>query len=334
VRAKGDLVDSLGYSHSTFDECLFFKHDDEGKVSIVCLYVDDYTLAPSSESVAQELLAFVTEHYHGEPAYGELNFMLGVKVQRLAQGEVKLSQEAFAKEIVEAANLASAPPTPTPMEHGVLLIKEDLTQEEKQTMDATPYASICCKVLYLSTHTRPDIAFATNRLCQFLVNPSPTHWKALKHLVRYIAGTADLGLVYSPGSSVTVEAYVDANFGERTATMKCTGGHILYIAGAPVAWHSGRHATVALSSTESELDELILCGKEVLWTRGLLAQLGYAQHAPTKCHEDNQGVIAMVTKPGPHYGRTKHALVKVAAAREWCQVFKAISLPYIKSQDC
>lgn len=47
-------------------------------------------------------------------------------------------------------------------------------------------------------HSRPDIVFPVDKLCQFLQNPTFTHWAAVKMILRYLKGTINYGLVSLP----------------------------------------------------------------------------------------------------------------------------------------
>ena len=63
--------------------------------------------------------------------------------------------------------------------------------------DSTLYRQL----MYL-VNTRPDISFAVNSLSQFMVDPRRVHWTAAKHILRYIRGTVEYGLVYERRGSV------------------------------------------------------------------------------------------------------------------------------------
>jgi hypothetical protein len=49
--------------------------------------------------------------------------------------------------------------------------------------------------MYLSVLTRGDCSFGINQTARFL-NPGPTHIEDVKRILRYITGTASLGLTY------------------------------------------------------------------------------------------------------------------------------------------
>ncbi len=45
--------------------------------------------------------------------------------------------------------------------------------------------------------TRPDLCFLVSLLACFQTNPGLAHWHALLHVVAYIKGTMDYGIVFS-----------------------------------------------------------------------------------------------------------------------------------------
>ena len=56
--------------------------------------------------------------------------------------------------------------------------------------------------------TRPDIATITNLLAHHLHAATPSHVKAAKHVLRYLIGTIDLGIKFSPLADPTANAFV------------------------------------------------------------------------------------------------------------------------------
>jgi hypothetical protein len=57
------------------------------------------------------------------------------------------------------------------------------------------------------TLTRPDISFAVNKVCQFLHEPTTTHFSAMKRILRYIRGTTNLGLRIRKSKSMMIGAF-------------------------------------------------------------------------------------------------------------------------------
>ena len=50
--------------------------------------------------------------------------------------------------------------------------------------------------MYASVATHPDITHALSALSRFLDNPGSIHWKAVKRVVRYMAGTKHFALTH------------------------------------------------------------------------------------------------------------------------------------------
>ena len=67
--------------------------------------------------------------------------------------------------------------------------------------------------MYAAISTQSDISFAVQTLSQFMSNPSPAHWSAVKCVFQYLNGTHDLGIIYHKGGEVEPLAYLDANWG-------------------------------------------------------------------------------------------------------------------------
>ena len=61
---------------------------------------------------------------------------------------------------------------------------------------------------WIATGTRPDIATITNIISHHLHNALPGHVAAAKHLLRYLIGTIDLGIEFSPLPNQTTDAFV------------------------------------------------------------------------------------------------------------------------------
>jgi hypothetical protein len=55
--------------------------------------------------------------------------------------------------------------------------------------DATQYRSIVGGLQYL-LHTRLDLSFAVNKVCQYLHPPCSFHWSAVKCILHYVHMTA------------------------------------------------------------------------------------------------------------------------------------------------
>ncbi|KAL8158734.1 hypothetical protein V2J09_000271 [Rumex salicifolius] len=74
--------------------------------------------------------------------------------------------------------MADSKPSTTPLSASVLLLKD----QGNPLSAPTEYRQIVGSLQYLSL-TRPDVAFVTNRLSQYMQNPTEEHWSALKQFL-------------------------------------------------------------------------------------------------------------------------------------------------------
>jgi hypothetical protein len=168
--------------------------------------------------------------------------------------------------------------------------------------------------MYAAVGTRPDIAFAINRLVSFTVNPTMCHWTAAKHVLRYLKGTKNMGITYSKSESDSMisqnnfTGYSDASFTnnyDRTSV----SGYVFVSAGGAVTWGSKKQNIVSLSTTKAEYVCLSDVACKATWLCNLYAKIGYLQKEPTLVYGDNLGSLAIATNLR-YYKRTKHFDIK------------------------
>eukprot|EP00961_Rhodomonas_salina_P262792 3551145-Rhodomonas_salina.1 len=73
-----------------------------------------------------------------------------------------------------------------------------------------------------------------------------------KHVLAYLKGTANRGLIYSSGDQTELMGYADATWGNDPETRRSVSGYVFLLHGAAVSWKSKLENTVALSSSEAE----------------------------------------------------------------------------------
>jgi hypothetical protein len=166
--------------------------------------------------------------------------------------------------------------------------------------------------LFLANSTRPDIAFTVNRLASYTANPSLQHFAAVKRILRYLAGTVDLGITYSKNSNNITDnsfyGFADAAFANHD-DHKSTSGYVFLASGGAITWKSKKQTTIALSSTEAEYVALSEAAREACWLRNLYDELGYTQKYPIVIKGDNDGSIAMA-KNQQFHSRSKHIAIR------------------------
>eukprot|EP00798_Chlamydomonas_sp_ICE-L_P019275 gene19275-biopygen28119 len=153
------------------------------------------------------------------------------------------------------------------------------------------YISLVGSLIYLSTCTRPDIAYAVSCLSRFSAVPTRAHWKAAKRLLLYLKLHKDWGLCYSYTPVFDLTVFSDASFGEDKVARRSQTGISILVGGTLVHWISKRQVTPAVSTAESEYQALSNAAREVQWIKQLRNDLGLPCTLVTiQC--DSQGALS------------------------------------------
>ena len=278
-------------------------------------YVNDIIHLASTDA-AHDSLHKYCNNFFPTTTQGELTWILGMEIKRdRATRVLSINQTQATLTFLDSCNMRDVKPLPTPME------SQWQYGDEPPVSDPDMHSEFRSKVgsiSYLSQCTRPDIAFAVNKLCRHLHNPNKHCFRALNHLIHYLAGTPTLGIRYSFGenTALRLEAYADASYGgEDEAQAKSHHGYLIYFAGGIVDWSSTLQSTIALSSAESEHIAAFHASRSIFYYRQLLEELGHTQNQSTTLWEDNQACIAQSKNPVNHK-RCKHILIKYHYLRQ------------------
>jgi hypothetical protein len=106
------------------------------------------------------------------------------------------------------------------------------------------YGEIVGSLLYLSVHTRPDLAHALGVLSRFMQQPTDIHVMAAKRVLRYLKGTYHFGLLFQchvDAKAKGVRAYVDADLGGDLDRRRSTSRVVVTMNGCAVLWKVAVH---------------------------------------------------------------------------------------------
>jgi hypothetical protein len=222
----------LGFLCIRSDASVFVWAKDGVRV-IVPVFVDDITFASKDKAKIQELKLELGKHFKLRDL-GATSFLLGVEITRdRAKRTLHLSQRQYVLDLLDRFGFEDSSPVSTPLDPGTRLSADQApaTADNEAFMRTVPYVSA---VGTLAIATRPDIAYSVGVLCRFMAKPGPAHWKAVKHLFRYLRGTCDYRLTYAPNipSQELFFTYSDADHGGNPDNGRSTSGfqcgHIQY----------------------------------------------------------------------------------------------------------
>ena len=207
------------------------------------VYVDDIIVASSSQEAVDALLRDLEDFAIKD--LGNLHYFLGIQVQR-KKGELLLTQEQYASDILKRVNMQLCKPVKTPLNTTEKLSVTSGTRLGVE--DSTRYRSIVGALQYL-TLTRPDLSFSVNKVCQFLHSPTTVHWETVKRILRYVQGTIGLGLKIRKSNSMLVSVFSDADWAGCPNDRRSTSGFAVFLGCNLVSWCTRKQPMVSRSST-------------------------------------------------------------------------------------
>ena len=132
-----------------------------------------------------------------------------------------------------------------------------------------PYLSAIGALMYLANNTRPDIAFSVNLLARYSSSPTKRHWNGIKHILRYLRGTIDMGLFYSNKSNFDLVGYADSGYLSDPHKARSQTGYLFTCGGTAISWRSVKQTITATSSNHAEILAIHEASRECVWLRSM-----------------------------------------------------------------
>ncbi|XP_021818795.1 uncharacterized protein LOC110760780 [Prunus avium] len=147
-----------------------------------------------------------------------------------------------------------------------------------------------------------------------MTTPLESHYLAVKRILRYLKGTMDYGLLFSPGS-LNLKAYTDADWAGDPNDRRSTSGFVVFLGSNPISWASKKQHAVSRSSTEAEYRAMATTAAELSWLQQLLHDVHFPMSSPPLLLCDNLSAMALSINPVLH-SRVKHIEVDCHFVRE------------------
>jgi hypothetical protein len=163
-----------GLKQSIYDPCLFASE------KVICLvYMDDCLFYSVNENYIDDLLESLK---HNEPTKFDLSVeddvagFLGILIEKQDDGSIELKQTGLINHILKVMGLEDAKPKKIP------IIQKPVGKDETRALPSEPwsYTSVVGMMMYLSSNSCPDIAFAVYSCAHFTHCPRCSHEVILK----------------------------------------------------------------------------------------------------------------------------------------------------------
>lgn len=238
-------LEGIGFLQSAHDHCLFTKSSDAGFVALL-VYVDDILITSNSLS----LINIVKTSLHTVftiKDLGPVRYFLGLEIHQTDKG-LHVNQRKYIIDLITDCGMLDSKPTKTP----IVKAAQGLKINGTPLKDPERYRRLIGRLLYLN-FTRPDMAFASQQLSQFVNNPCEEHWVAAMYTVRYSKGTATRGLFFLViNCALRLEAYSDADWATCPESRCSIVGFCVFFGGSLISWMAKKQSTISRSSAEAE----------------------------------------------------------------------------------
>ena len=129
--------------------------------------------------------------------------------------------------------------------------------------------------------------------------PKDSHFIAVKHIIRYLKGTIEIGLCYPKIGQFSMTSFSDADYVGCRVDRKSTSGTCQFLENCLVSWSFKKQNSVALSTVEAEYIAAGACCAQVLWIKHTLPNYDlHYDHIKIFC--DNTSTIHMTNNANQH----------------------------------
>jgi hypothetical protein len=166
-----------------------------------------------------------------------------------------------------------------------------------------------------------------------------THMAAMLRCMQYLTCTKDAGLLLKPTRKwdrtnkfqFKIRGKLDLDYAKDTLTQTSVSGYVIYLEEAPVMHRSAKKKTVPLSSWEAELNTVVLCVWDMLYSKNLLESIGLKLSYPCFLEVDNKGAVDLINSFTIR-GHTCHIDVKQCFLQE-LKESKQLIVNYISGSE-
>lgn len=174
---------------------------------------------------------------------GRVTYFLGMEIAQ-SEKEIFISQKKYARELLKKFKLENCKVVSTPL---ILHIEPSKAKEEEMVYEKE-FRSIIGSLLYL-TATRLDLTYAISLLSRFMNSARQSYMEIVKHILRYVRGTTDLGIHFQAHTEGELLGYTDSDWVGSVEDAKSTSGYVFSLGSDAFSWSSKKQEIIAQSST-------------------------------------------------------------------------------------
>ena len=242
------------------------------------------------------------------------------------RGGVQLDMPAYVAKLLDEVGLSHANPALTPMAQGTVLRLGEAPGTATEQLDVvervnkvfhhqrslnyseivTLYSHLVSSIGWIASKVAPILLYAHSMLCRVLSAPSVGAFKALKRVLRYLAGRPGIHVTYVPdreydwrqGDWPIYSMQSDASYADDPDDRRSQGAHIGgFLNQAITTAESKKGHRVATSTDQSEAQHAGAACKQAEYKRNFLEFLGVPMGKPTTLKVDNYANYLRTSAP-------------------------------------
>ena len=327
-----------GYVNNSICPCVFIKKTKNG-LAIIAVYVDDLNLIGTPKELIKTTNYLKKEFEMKDP--GKTRYCLSLQIEYCLNG-ILIHQSSYIEKVLKRFYMDESHPLSSPMVVWSLEVTKDPFRPKEENEELfgleVPYLSATGALMYLANYTQPNIAFSVNLLTRYSSTPTKRHWNGIKHILRNLSGTSNMGLFYSKVMEPQLLGYADARYLSDPHKTRSQTGYIFTYRDTAISWRSVKQTMVATSSNHSEILAMHEASRECVWLRSMIQHiresygLSSIKNNPTVLYKDNAACIAQIIGRYIKGDRTKHISPKLFYTHE-LQKDGEIDVQQIRSND-
>ena len=303
-RTLSGALKEIGYKSNQWEQCLMTRTAGEKKVS-VANWVDDQRWHSKWIAMILADIEFLNGKFGKEKRLkvqqSPVTEYLGLIWNRSVKGECLITGPKHIDEMLAGIETTGIRTTPG-VEDALSCLKDSPLLPEKRR---ATLAKLVMKAMYIGKHFRPDILVMAHCISRMITKATEHDWNKLVHLLQYIRGTRDYGLMLRPGNSLALTKYCDSSLGNQYDLASTSGdatyfgacGRGVHNGGNPIDWSTKVQKTRSINSCHAELICLTDSVPKIIEMRNFLIEEGAINaKEPTLIFEDNVSCINIATE--------------------------------------
>ena len=333
-KLRGKLTDGGDFKNTTADDCVYVSTGPPDTYAICGAHVDD--ILSTGEEAGQDAIEAKLRKEFNITRTNDPKVVTGIQIERVREKKwLKLYQAGFILKMLKKWQMESCKPADTPMDPGTaraFMLLEPATDPDPELLKL--YQGLVGDLLWLSVHTRPDLAFTSNLASRVLKNATQAHFNIISNRpLRYLAGTVHYGTVFHHTSKQW--NHVGASDSDLAGDLRSGRTTVAEFSKLGdygcINARSTLERKIATSTQQGETYALQSQAKQVVWERHMLKDVRHPMTKPTQVQCDNEGVVKQTTKFINHTA-AKHYRIAQAYIRQLCTE-KVIDVTKVDTAD-